>query len=161
MINSYMVLGAAIIIVLLLKYYLVNKSYENKLGYYIEPKQLAQEIVEKTIKTEGKQTLKTKFCYENLRDVISTNLVFLRIPDKRNDVILQKLRNICLCLEILQNKDVVELNEQNNLHKIQEVIKGEEKYLEKLRMDSPTPSIQESGINRYLTYLDTFAALKL
>jgi hypothetical protein len=76
---------------------------------YVDPKELSMEIIEKTKKSEGDKVLKEKFSMNNLFDVVRTNLAFLRIVDanKQRDQILQKLRNICLCIEMAQNKEVV------------------------------------------------------
>lgn len=42
--GQYMLVAGAIVILLLLKYYTINKSYKNKLSAYIEPSLLTDEI---------------------------------------------------------------------------------------------------------------------
>lgn len=53
MISSYLILGIAILCVLALKYYLMNRAYQNKMTCYVDPKCLADDIVQKTLKEEG------------------------------------------------------------------------------------------------------------
>lgn len=61
MYGSYIVMAFAFLAILAIKYYLVHRTYENKLNYFVEPKKLSEEIVEKTIKEEGQKILRERF----------------------------------------------------------------------------------------------------
>ena len=113
MISSYLVLAIAIVTVLAIKYFLVNRSYQNKMSCYVDPKQLAVDIIIKTIKDEGEKILREKYRFSNLTGVIQGNLAYLRTvePGEKQDIVIQKLRNICLCIELGLDKQVASESE--------------------------------------------------
>lgn len=46
-IEQYMLIGAAVLVLLAIKYYAVNKSYQNKLQQFIHPQYMVDEVKKK------------------------------------------------------------------------------------------------------------------
>lgn len=96
---------------------------------------------------------------ENLTNVIQSNLAYLRLVEHKDqqDLAIQKLRNTCLCIEIALKKEVVgEAVTRTVPSLIESLTRKEAKYLKRLVADDERPTLQQSGINRYVRYLLSF-----
>ena len=84
-----MLVAGAIVILLLLKYYTINKSYKNKLSAYIEPSLLTDEIRSKLKKHPQSDT----------RVLLSHSLTGLKSDPTR-------IRNIAILICLMQEDKV-------------------------------------------------------
>lgn len=54
--EQYLLIGAAVLVLLVIKYYAVNKSYENKLQQFIHPQYMVDDVKKKLKKIPGYDT---------------------------------------------------------------------------------------------------------
>lgn len=129
---------------------------------YIPPKQLARDIISHNLETLD--SLKSKFSYSNLLTLIRGNLIFLRLSDSidaspnDSNMAFKKLRNICLCLEMLQNRQVVGESTARRVREVREIVRNEERYWGRLKREGQKLTAEQEGVNSYLAYLREFAA---
>jgi len=91
-IEQYMLIGAAVLVLLAIKYYAVNKSYQNKLQQFIHPQYLIDDVKKKLKKIPGYDT----------RILLSENLAVVeQDPSKMRNIALL----ICLMKENNTNLD--------------------------------------------------------
>jgi hypothetical protein len=94
--EQYLLIGIAVIILLGIKYYAMNKSYKNKLEQFIHPQHLVPDIRAKLEKIKDL----------DIRILLSQNLTNLKEDTS-------KIRNIALLITIMK-EDNINLNPFHN-----------------------------------------------